>query len=384
MMLLRVYLLIACVAAANVEAAHSKQLRANQSIQRIESKRAATSGECSTGKKLVNLVEYVMSLVRSDSSAGSMVSSESVNKMASQMKLFCFAWASLHKKEHEVLKAFRSQMSNCNGHAIFTDRIPDGVEHSSDIQLVSIPTQAANRSADNFLYHRNMVGLMPAWTYLLNTGTAEKYDWVINVELDHFVRPTKVKSTIAQYLDILRDSCENVDGPMLLAFGNAFLFNREVVQQMKSQWNRVGRVAPQNSEARGCPMIQEGKAEWPTHCSQDMVYQNLAKALQPSAPMFGATGCGQTMRARNGALLPMACLEMTHLALGKISVEKQQMLVGEFQKVRSMKSKEEVKLHYKNSPLEPVAELLYASKDVPVIHHIANSEIHKRARHVLR
>eukprot|EP00931_Biecheleriopsis_adriatica_P028978 TRINITY_DN17265_c1_g4_i1.p1 TRINITY_DN17265_c1_g4~~TRINITY_DN17265_c1_g4_i1.p1 ORF type:complete len:388 (-),score=67.00 TRINITY_DN17265_c1_g4_i1:15-1178(-) len=383
----RVSLVIAFMVAASAKAAHSKQLRANRSLER--SQREAASGEISSGQRVFNFMEHWYQYLSAGlgSSAHGMTS-ESSEQTASQIKLLCFAWAPFRKEDVEMLKEVRDQLSNCDGHAFFTDKIPDGIEHSSDIHLVSVPEQAVSRSDPLWLYHRNMVGLMPAWAHLLETGTAEKYDWVINVELDHFVRPSKVKSTIYQYLHILRNSSEKVDGPMMLGFGNAFLFNRKVVQQMKSQWGRLGKVAPQTSEARGCPMFQEGLMEWPQMCSQDVVFPTLARALDPPAPLYGGDGCGfNTGTASNGVRFPFSCWEMRLLQAPGNGIKAQKRLVEDFKKVRDMKSKEE----YEKSPLASKyhrkhkdAELLYDVKDAPIIHHLINSDIHKLVHATLR
>ena len=61
-----------------------------------------------------------------------------------------------------------------------------------------------HRGEPDWLYHKNMAGLTPAWTHMIENNLIQSYDWVINVELDMFVMPNRVRMTIATYTDNLK------------------------------------------------------------------------------------------------------------------------------------------------------------------------------------
>merc|ERR1712187_539802 len=108
------------------------------------------------------------------------------------------------------------------------------------------------------------------WGSLLHQGIAEQYDWVINTELDHFLSPERARARI-------RKMKPSEGHPLMLMWGNAFVFNRAMVKQMRREWSKLGIGAnPSNGEdekiANGCPAWMKGKMEWPIHCSQDIVY----------------------------------------------------------------------------------------------------------------
>eukprot|EP00439_Symbiodinium_sp_Y106_P080478 s348_g19.t1 len=127
---------------------------------------------------------------------------EAIREEASRIRLFCFAWTPFRPSDEAVLQEVRTQFSKCDGHAFFSDRHPHG--ETDDVIIVKVPEQRVPRTDGQWLYHRNMVGLMPTWTHLLKTGMAEEYDWVLNAELDHFTSPSRCRLGIVSYLENLR------------------------------------------------------------------------------------------------------------------------------------------------------------------------------------
>lgn len=47
-----------------------------------------------------------------------------------------------------------------------------------------------------WLLLKNMVGLLPAWKYLLDMNVTSGMDWVVNLELDHFFVANLLRQTI--------------------------------------------------------------------------------------------------------------------------------------------------------------------------------------------
>ncbi|CAE7824877.1 unnamed protein product, partial [Symbiodinium necroappetens] len=207
-----------------------------------------------------------------------------------------------------LLEDVRHSFRKCDGYRIFSDRRPIGSEDDVDIVVVSVTQQPTSRGDDHWLYHRNMVGLMPAWKHMLESDVHSQYDWFLNVEFDHLLVPSLLRKTIAEYLSILRtgkkEQQRSAHGPLLLMFGNAFAFNRELVTDMGGQWTVLGQTAPAGQAAAGCPTFMEGRFEWPDSCSQDIVYPNMVSVLAPPVPAYGAPGCGQKPND-----FPLACFE---------------------------------------------------------------------------
>ena len=72
----------------------------------------------------------------------------------------------------------------------------------SDFVRVKLPAQKVSRDKGGWLYHRNMVGLMPALKHLLSSPFIEQYDWFINTELDHFLSPVPWKIFSSKVIQI--------------------------------------------------------------------------------------------------------------------------------------------------------------------------------------
>lgn len=226
---------------------------------------------------------------------------------ATKMSLYCFAWTPRRKYDEAMMPESRQQLSKCDDHAYFTDENAPvyGTTPEIDFVKVHVPPQTDGpqqwaRGDKGWLMHKNMAGLIPTWTHLLERGIAEKHDWVINTELDHFVRPSKVRLAIARYLQVLRNGTleerESVGKPMVLVFGNAFVFNRPMIEEMRRQWPSISKTKPD-----GCSSVF-------TRCEQDIHYLQMAARL--NASIYGASMCGQPFQTKAGTSFPLACWDM--------------------------------------------------------------------------
>ncbi|CAJ1343340.1 unnamed protein product [Effrenium voratum] len=101
--------------------------------------------------------------------------SEEMRHAAAKIRLFCFAWTPFRGGDQAMLAEVTLQYNKCDGHAFFSDRYPGG-EKREDVVVVKVPEQRVPRTDQQWLYHRNMVGLMPTWDHLLRTGLAEQYE----------------------------------------------------------------------------------------------------------------------------------------------------------------------------------------------------------------
>jgi len=273
------------------------------------------------------------------------------------LKLFCFAWTTWKSRDVALLPDVRHAFQQCDGYRIFSDRQP--AEEVENLVKVKVPEQDVQPKDEKWLYHRNMAGLMPSWDYLLKEE-AEKYDWFVNVEFDHLLLTSKLRVSIATYLSLLEEGNpeqrQDAKGPLMLMFGNAFVFNHLMVKDMKRQWDHLGATAPAGHPASGCPTFMEGRFEWPRACSQDIVYPNLVTFMDPPVPAYGSPGCGQKPQD-----FPLACFEIQRqpvrdLGLDQISLV-QHLATGEV--------------------------VLADAKEVPLIHHLSDPAARKLARDLL-
>lgn len=279
------------------------------------------------------------------------------------------------------MREVKIQFEQCDGHAFFTDMDSKGPAQA-DIVKVKVPKQREPRSSKNWLYHRNMVGLLPSWTYLLTTGMAEKYDWVINSELDHFLIPSRARLRIIEKVKKFR-SKKWESGPVLMMWGNAFVFNRNLVQMMRLQWPKIGRAAnlgdgPEEKEANGCPASMKGKQEWPQHCSQDIFYPEcFNKIIHGRVMIDGKSGCGQSPE----------CFEISS---GLNPGDGQNGTIKELALMQRM-SPEEAQVHWQQIPkvksnpkqFGKYWQWFYNRSSPVLIHHATFPSTHKLARELL-
>lgn len=305
------------------------------------------------------------------------------------VKLLCFVWTPRRKHDEEMMPEVERQLSGCDKHLFFTDMDAPG-EPAENIIKVNITKQEKDRSDKDWLYHRNMVGLMQTWDHLIKNNIAIQYDWVINTELDHYVSPTRVRATIQSYKDLLKEGSERdrkaVNGPLMFSFGNAFAFNRKLIQYLADHWQVLSRIATEKNPGRGCPLFLLYQPEFPLHCSQDMAYPALMDSVL-RLPSYGMPGCGQP-DARNGkgVYFRLGCFEM-HTSPFKQNEEGQNQTLQEIAAMRHCKTKAEAEAHWKRfegqTNIEKKWEIFFLSREVPIIHHISSPNILRQARELL-
>jgi len=287
-----------------------------------------------------------------------------------------------------MMSHVKRQFARCDGHAFYSDLKGEEL----GMVQVSVPRQKVARSSPEWLWHRNMVGVLPSWAHLLESGTAEKYDWVIHVELDHIMVATRVRQTIQAYIGVLESGSDGersaVQGPMMLMFGNAFAFNRRMVRQMRAQWASLGRAAGPDDPAAGCPEWHRGQSEWPVHCSQDMLYPSLPRAMSPAPAVYGGSGCGQADLVNSqGRPFPLACWEMSSDFWNPFGESESAQLeaVRELAAVQDMATEEEVRRHLQGRPGKVAAQAahFYIARRVPLIHHVCCESVHRLAMELL-
>lgn len=286
------------------------------------------------------------------------------------LKILCFAWTTWKPQDVALLQEVRHAFKQCDGYRIFSDRQPFA-RQEPDVVTVPVSQQATGREDEKWLYHRNMAGLMPSWSHLLQEDVSA-YDWLVNVEFDHFLLTQKLRRSIASYLLLLRqghpEQRQAAEGPLMLMFGNAFLFNRMMVSEMKRQWPRLGETAPSGHEASGCPSFMQDRFEWPRACSQDIAYPNLVTVMNPQVPAYGSPGCGQKPED-----FPLACFEVQRQPVQELGLD-QSGLVRTLAESFSTRSGAGPK----------VLRLLRTAQDVPLFHHLSDPNARKLARELLQ
>jgi hypothetical protein len=294
-------------------------------------------------------------------------------------------------------------VSKCDKHIFFTDSDAPGAD-AEDIVKVRVPRQDVTRRERDWLFHRNMVAHLPVWDYILQEGIAAKYDWTVNVELDHWFHAGRMRVLIARYLSILRDGTpkDRSDAKSELVFylGNAFAFNRKTVNAMKLAWPKIGiPLGDHEGQGKGCPVFMKGMFEMPRRCSQDIAYPiMIGKGILRTPegkliPSYGRPGCGQPtgqgQSSHRGHLLPMGCWEMEkYPPYGRKKQKKfETEAIEALAKAQYVRSKDEAKEVFKGNPHNKdgeLWELFWLGRDVPVVHHVHAPETLRLARELLK
>eukprot|EP00439_Symbiodinium_sp_Y106_P013399 s1589_g1.t3 len=305
---------------------------------------------------------------------------------AQQLKLYCFGWTARRPREELLLPLARQLFQACDGYAFFTDTDAPG-ENASDIIKIPLPRTQQLRSEQFWLLLKNMVGLLPAWDYLLRTNTTDGFDWVVNLELDHFVVASQLRRTIADYVNIMilgsLPGQDPWDDAIMLIFGNVFAFNAKLAQQMKAEWGVIGRViSDSRSRGLGCPVISGSRAHNEGHCEQDMVYENLRDYLSRPPTILGANGCGNDAMSDILVPFPLGCWQA--FPLGEEEPERMKAirevaLLWNFTDVRSA----EAHCKSRGEDLAKHCTSLFRAKRVPIIHNMKTPALLQLAIDVL-
>ncbi|CAJ1350246.1 unnamed protein product, partial [Effrenium voratum] len=307
------------------------------------------------------------------------------HSQAAKLKIYCFGWTVRSPKEELLLPYARALFQACDGYSFFTDS-ENSAEQTSDIVKVQLPKTQQKRTDSFWLLLKNMVGLLPAWGFLFEHNITNNYDWVVNVELDHFFVASLLRQTIADYMNVMIAGGLPGQDPwsdaVLLVFGNVFAFNAKLVQNMKGEWDTISQVITDGgSKGLGCPMISGPRAHDEGRCEQDMVYENLREHMHSSVTIVGANGCGNTATSDILVPFPLACWQ--DFPFGGEEEERQKALreleplwnlPAEDAKRLCLSKEEEVAKHCKS---------LLRARHVPIIHNIKSPELHELALKLL-
>lgn len=217
-------------------------------------------------------------------------------------RIFCFTFEGVYARlmDTEAMQENMLEFSACDGHAIFTDTNATGYGEVR-YNHVDVPQSVVPRSENlrGFLLGRNMVGLIPAWKKLYDSKISDSYDWFVNSELDHIMRPSMIRKLISESEASLSEG-DLPDRPKMMIWGNVFLFNKAMVLQMHKQSDMIFKTVPWPANATsvsarqdlvrngfpvGCPEFLEGDTFWPG-CAQDIAYPIIAKLM--NVPISGA------------------------------------------------------------------------------------------------
>jgi hypothetical protein len=277
------------------------------------------------------------------------------------IKVFCFAWITNRPKELAILPDMKEQLSGCDGHAMFGHK---GTNHPDVIEV------------EDALVHpigRDMVHLIPTWTHLLKkVKNLDEYDWLLNVEWDHLVRPSKVRLNIARDLGVLQRGTEaeqaSIEQPMMLMWGNSFVFNRKLTQEMRKQWPYLGKTMVTTGEENGCPEWYVPKESEKGKCSQDLAYPQMLERMEPHVAGYGRPGCSQFAKNDLGEEFHLACYNMP-TGGEKRTTEFNPTVTTQFEVIKAAQKGEK----YANFDL----------KDVPIFHKVYDKAVHELGRKLL-
>jgi len=316
---------------------------------------------------------------------------KAVHHVPSEAKLFCFAWTTYTQQDEGLIEEVRKQFSKCDGHKFFTDTESGAPSHASDVVMIRDLRQTKPRSDPQWMEGHNMVGLWPAWNYILMSDLVGKYDWYINLQMDHFLMPNKARQTIADWLHMAEGAKvgeTQVDKPVMLTWGNTFLFNKKMVHLMQSKWDILGNVADESQgEAIGCPSFYQestGTTAWPA-CPQDKVYPFMATYLNADVQSIGSSSCGELVKYKGGEELPEACLEMS---MGSFRPSQILAAIKELSQMELQGNWDDALKQCKASPFkefhdQTLCARLYKGTKVPVLHNLYTADEFGLARSIL-
>eukprot|EP00931_Biecheleriopsis_adriatica_P085891 TRINITY_DN60664_c0_g1_i1.p1 TRINITY_DN60664_c0_g1~~TRINITY_DN60664_c0_g1_i1.p1 ORF type:complete len:683 (-),score=145.94 TRINITY_DN60664_c0_g1_i1:27-2075(-) len=303
---------------------------------------------------------------------------------AAQLKIYCFAWTARTPREDAIMAYARKLFAECDGYAFFTDRDAAG-EDEEDLIRVDVPATKQKRNEQGWLLLKNMVGLIPSWSYLLSNNIIDGYDWIVNAELDHFMVAPLLRKTIADYMNIVIQGALPGQDPwsdaILQVYGNAFLFNAKLAKNMRTEWASVGKIIP-DGQGMGCPVITGKRAHNEGHCEQDMVYENLRDHMKSHVLIVGANGCGNVATSDSLVGFPLACWQ--DFPFGDTD-EGRMKAIREIALLWTSPDSSAASKHCqsRDKEVQKKCESLFRAKNVPILHNIKTPAVHALARELL-
>lgn len=232
-------------------------------------------------------------------------------------KILCMAWISGAGMETPLLPIMRCQFDEvCDKGVIYTDA-ESPVRDQADF-AVKVPTQHFEskdypaypepgavempRSTKNWLYHKNMVGFIPAWDHLFKSGIAADYEWVLNVEADMALFRSGLDRVLGRFTS--NSTAQGAGEATVVVLGNAFAFNRKARHRMADYWAGGFPMHP-----NGCPeffkLNHNADHNVFTSCSQDEVFPRM---FSKEGPVHGVVLDGKAQCGWDGN--PDRCLEV--------------------------------------------------------------------------
>eukprot|EP00039_Didymoeca_costata_P020731 m.342237 g.342237 ORF g.342237 m.342237 type:complete len:332 (-) comp21132_c0_seq1:77-1072(-) len=321
-------------------------------------------------RRIQTLFWALLLIVAIAASAGNGLHHE--HEEGSDLNLLCFVWMTCSPREQELLHVVYHQLSRCNATYYFTDSgAPQVTNPPPGVNIVRLENikDSVPRNDKTWLYHKNMAGLVPAWGYLLENNIAQNYDWLLNVELDHFTDVHRVRTSIPPYLKHHEiTSNESV----MLMYGNAFIFNQKYVELFEAHYNDL-KVIATDQRPYGCPEPLRDMTHWPS-CAQDVAYPNLAfRVLKPSPRTFGKQGCLQ--KYKHGNFSHLGCYE---LKSDKMKPNDAIRTLAVMHGLTEEQAQEYLK-DFRGGQYADQWKRYYDGREAPILHHVSTTEGHRIA-----
>jgi len=281
------------------------------------------------------------------------------------IKVFCFAWITNRPKEMAIVPDMKEQLAGCDGHAIF------GHEGTKHPDVIEVPEALVHTIG------HDMVHLVPTWTHLLKkVKNLDDYDWLLAVEWDHLVRPSKVRLNIARDLGVLQRGTEaeqaSIEQPMMLMWGNSFLFNRKLTQEMRRQWPYLSKRMVTTGENNGCPEWYVPRESEQGNCAQDLAYPEMLERMEPRVAGYGRPGCSQVAKNDLGEEFHLACYNMP-TGGEKKGPEFNPTVTNQMEVIKAVQK----------GDLYEWDHHTYDLKDVPIFHKVYDHVVHEFGRKLL-
>lgn len=194
------------------------------------------------------------------------------------INIYCFAFCIRSFEENLLIRHATLQLGHCDGSNIFTNA-PDGNERhlSMEEQRKSIGDGSIIWATNTSMHKgHNMKGIRVVWALLLGNTTVARglYDWVVNTEVDHYVRVSRLRSA----LDTLRKREERLATlPALMTWRNVVMVNRRLVLEIIKQWQKDSFPSTCNSlefssSTGAIPVELQCRA---CECAQDEFFPHL-------------------------------------------------------------------------------------------------------------
>jgi len=281
------------------------------------------------------------------------------------IKVFCFAWITNRPKEMAIVPDMKEQLAGCDGHAIF------GHEGTKHPDVIEVPEALVHTIG------HDMVHLVPTWTHLLKkVKNLDDYDWLLAVEWDHLVRPSKVRLNIARDLGVLQRGTEaeqaSIEQPMMLMWGNSFLFNRKLTQEMRRQWPYLSKRMVTTGENNGCPEWYVPRESEQGNCAQDLAYPEMLERMEPRVAGYGRPGCSQVAKNDLGEEFHLACYNMP-TGGEKKGPEFNPTVTNQMEVIKAVQKGDLYEWDHHS----------YDLKDVPIFHKVYDHVVHEFGRKLL-